>query len=88
MPIRWYGSGNPNDPIYKHFSRVVNLILHAMGFAAINSGLWFWQQMRHPWPHLSWFSETWLAVLFLHLLFVVFLRPEPSKSVTPPLVQE
>ena len=81
MPIRWYGSGDPNDPLYKHFSRIVNLTLHAMAFAAVNSGLWFWQQIRHPWGHLNWFTEIWLLGLMLNLLLVVRARPREEKSV-------
>ena len=49
MPIRWYGPADPDNPTYRHFERVVNLCLHAGLFAALNSGLWFVQEMRHPW---------------------------------------
>ena len=75
MPIRWYGPANPDDPTYRHFARVVNLVLHAMVFAALNSGLWFVQGMRQPWPHLAWLTETWAVVLGLHLLSVLLRRP-------------
>ena len=27
MPIKWYGNGDLEDPIYKHFSRIVNFIV-------------------------------------------------------------
>ena len=53
MPIRWYGPANPDDPTYQHFERIVNLTLHAALFAAVNSGLWFVQGLRHPWSHLG-----------------------------------
>ena len=46
MPIRWYGPANPEDPTYRHYARIVNLVLHAMVFSAINSGLWFVQACR------------------------------------------
>jgi hypothetical protein len=46
-----------------------------MVFAALNSGLWFVQGMRHPWPHLAWLTEGWSALLVLHLLSVVLRRP-------------
>ena len=38
MPIRWYGPANPEDPTYRHFNRIVNLVLHAMVFAALVLG--------------------------------------------------
>lgn len=80
MPIRWYGPANPADPTYRHFSRVVNLTLHGMAFAAINSGLWFVQGLRHPWHHLPLLSEIWLVLLITHLLVVLRLRPAPDAA--------
>ena len=80
MPIRWYGPADPDDPTYRHFERVVNLTLHAMVFAAINSGLWFIQEMRHPWLGLSWISGLWLAGLLVHLTVVIIQRPEPAPD--------
>lgn len=85
MPIRWYGPADPADPTYRHFSRVVNLVLHAMVFAAVNSGLWFVQEMRHPWPQLQLLTAVWGAALAIHLATVVTLRPSPSDTPeTPP----
>ena len=76
MPIRWYGPADPQDPTYRHFNRIVNLVLHAMVFAALNSGLWFVQNMRHPWPHLAWLTEAWALVLLVQLISVVAQRPQ------------
>lgn len=75
MPIRWYGPANPDDPTYRHYARIVNLVLHAMVFAAVNSGLWFVQEMRQPWPHLAWLTEAWGLLLLLQLISVVARRP-------------
>lgn len=75
MPIKWYGTSDKSDPTYKHFSRIVNLTLHAMSFGAINSGMWFFQQVKHPWEHLNWFTDAWLVVLLVHLGFVISKRP-------------
>ena len=81
MPLRWYGPADPSDPTYRHFDRIVNLCLHAGVFAAVNSGLWFVQQMRHPWDHLNLWSEAWLGVLLLHLLVVIRLRPNTGTDI-------
>ena len=78
MPIRWYGPANPDDPTYRHYSRIVNLVLHAMVFAAVNSGLWFVQGMREPWAHLDWLTEAWAGLLLVHLLSVLLRRPRPD----------
>ena len=84
MPIRWYGPADPTEPTYRHFARIVNLTLHAMTFAAVNSGLWFVQEMRHPWPHLAWLTLGWCAALLLHGSVVVALRPAGGSPPTTP----
>ncbi len=78
MPIRWYGPADPADPTYRHFERIVNLTVHAALFAAVNSGLWFVQELRHPWNHLGWLTLSWGALLLLHGSVVVLLRPRPT----------
>ena len=80
MPIRWYGPADTKDPTYRHFSRLVNLTLHAMTFAAVNSGLWFFQELRHPWQHLNWFSELWLVGLVIHISVVLIRRPQANDA--------
>ena len=79
MPLRWYGNGDLSDPIYLHFSRIVNLTIHAMAFAAVNTGLWLVEQIRHDWPSLQWFTAIWLLIVISHLTFVIIRRP-PSNS--------
>ena len=79
MPIRWYGPADPEDPTYRHFARIVNLVLHAMAFAAVNSGLWFVENLRHPWPHLAWLTEAWGLLLLVELVSVVVRRPPASS---------
>ena len=82
MPIRWYGPADPNDPTYRHFERIVNLCLHGGVFAALNSGTWFVQQMRHPFPAglLPWLTGTWLVVLVIQLINVIVRRPPASDA--------
>jgi hypothetical protein len=78
MPIRWYGPADPADPTYRHFERIVNLTLHGALFAALNSGLWVLQGIRHPWHHLAWLTTGWALVLVAHATVVVMLRPSPE----------
>lgn len=82
MPIRWYGPADPADPTYRHFERVVNLCVHGGLFAAINSGLWFVQGLRHPFHHLGWLTMAWAAALLMHLLIVLRLHAK-SAPVAP-----
>jgi hypothetical protein len=85
MPIRWYGPANPEDPTYRHFERIVNLTLHAALFAALNSGLWVVQELRHPWGHLNWLTLSWLAVLLVHIGTCD--RPAPQAPKPEALIQ-
>lgn len=80
MPIRWYGPANPEDPTYRHFERIVNFCLHAGAFAAINSGAWFFQEMKHPFPEpsLSWITGIWASALAIQLISVIARRPRES----------
>jgi hypothetical protein len=75
MPIRWYGPADPSDPTYRHFERIVNLVLHGALFAAVNSGLWFLQELRHPFVHLDLVTLSWGAALLLHAGVVIVMRP-------------
>ena len=81
MPIRWYGPANTEDPTYRHFNRIVNLVLHGMVFAALNSGLWFVQEMRHPFPagSLTWVPSLWAALWLGQLIWVILQRPNPAE---------
>lgn len=71
MPLRWIGEPDPADPRYQDLERRVNFALHGALYAALNSGLWFTQLLRRPWPHLGWFSLVWLLALLVHLAVVV-----------------
>jgi hypothetical protein len=54
----------------------VNLTLHAALFAAVNSGLWVVEGLRHPWPRLESLSLAWGLGLLIHATVVVLLRPK------------
>ena len=81
MPIRWYGPADKNDPTYCHFERIVNFCLHAGIFAAVNSGAWFVQGMRHPFADstLTWVSGGWFTLLVAQLISVIVQRPTPAE---------
>ena len=81
MPIRWYGPANPEDPTYRHFERIVNLCLHGGVFAAVNSGGWFLQEMRHPFPDgsLTWITSLWATLWLGQLIWVILQRPKPGE---------
>lgn len=71
MPLRWLGEPDPADPRYRDLERRVNLALHGALYAALNSGLWFTQLLRHPLHNLGLFSLAWFLALLVHLAIVV-----------------
>jgi hypothetical protein len=48
----------------------INFALHVALFLAVNSGLWFFQLMLHPWERVSVVTGLWLAGLVGHGLYV------------------
>ena len=80
MPIKWYGSGNSEDPTYKHFSRIVNFVIHCMVFIAVLSGTWLFKEIKHDLPFFNNLAIAWSLILFLHLLFVIIKKPKDYKK--------
>ena len=62
MPIKWYGNGDLEDPIYKQFSRIVNFVIHCMIFTAVISGTWLFKEIKHD---LVFFNNF---VIFGHII--------------------
>jgi len=71
MPPRWPRRPDPNDPAYRRLADRMNLAVHIALFAAINSGLWFVQQLNGAFPHLPWITGLWGLGLLVHGIYVV-----------------
>ena len=80
MPIKWYGNGDLEDPIYKHFSRIVNFVIHCMIFTAIVSGTWLFKEIKHDLVFFNNFVIAWAVVLSSHLLFLFIKKPRDLKK--------
>ena len=80
MPIKWYGNGDFKDPIYKHFSRIVNFVIHCMIFTAVISGTWLMKEIKYDIPFFNSFGILWSIVLTSHLLFVIIKKPKDYKK--------
>ncbi len=80
MPIKWYGNGDIDDPIYKHFSRIVNFVIHCMAFTAIVSGTWLFKEIKYDIPFFNNFVLLWSIVLASHLLFVFIKKPKDTTK--------
>ena len=80
MPIKWYGNGDLEDPIYKHFSRIVNFVIHCMIFTAVISGAWLFKEIKHDLVFFNNFAIAWAVILSSHLLFVLIKKPKEYKK--------
>ena len=76
MPIKWYGNGDLEDPTYKHFSRIVNFVIHCMIFTAIVSGTWLFKEIKFELEFFNNFAIAWSVILSLHLFFVIIKKPK------------
>jgi len=80
MPIKWYGNGDLEDPIYKHFSRIVNFVIHCMIFTAIISGTWLLKEIKYEIVFFNNFAIIWSILLASHLLFVIIKKPRDLEK--------
>ena len=80
MPIKWYGNGDSEDPIYKHFSRIVNFVIHCMIFTAIVSGTWLFKEIKHEITYFNNVAIFWSVLLFSHLVFVIVKKPKDTSK--------
>ena len=80
MPIKWYGNGDLEDPVYKHFSRIVNFVIHCMIFTAVVSGTWLFKEIKSDLVFFNNFAIAWAVILSSHLLFVFIKRPKDLKK--------
>jgi len=80
MPIKWYGNGDLEDPIYKHFSRIVNFVIHCMIFTAIVSGTWLLKEIKYEISFFNNFAIFWSVLLASHLLFVIIKKPKDTSK--------
>ena len=76
MPIKWYGNGDLEDPTYKHFSRIVNFVIHCMIFTAVVSGTWLFKEIKYDLPFFNNFAICWSIALATHLLYVIIKKPK------------
>jgi hypothetical protein len=71
MPPRWPRQPDRNDPDYRKLDDRMNFAVHVAVFAAINSGMWFFDIfLKNDWQWLLTFSCCWLAALLGHLIYI------------------
>ena len=80
MPIKWYGNGDKEDPTYKHFSRIVNFVIHCMIFTAVISGTWLLKEIKYELVFFNNVAIFWSIGLGTHLLFVFIKKPKDLEK--------
>ena len=70
MPPRWPRKPDRADPDYRQLDDRMNFALHVALFLAVNSGLWFFQFLSHPWERLSVVTIAWGIALLSHGLYI------------------
>ena len=80
MPIKWYGNGDLEDPTYKHFSRIVNFVIHCMIFTTVVSGTWLFKEIKDEIYFFNNFAIFWAIFLASHLLFVIIKKPRDTTK--------
>jgi hypothetical protein len=73
MPPRWPRKPDRNDPAFRRVEDFINFALHTAIFLAVNSGLWFFQLLKHPWENLSLVTSVWLMGLVSHGIYIFIL---------------
>jgi hypothetical protein len=49
----------------------MNFAMHVAIFAVINSGFWFFHNLKSAsWEWLPWLTSGWVVVLLLHLIYI------------------
>ena len=80
MPIKWYGNGDLDDPIFKHFSRIVNFVIHCMIFTAVVSGTYLLKEIKYEIAFFKSFAILWSILLASHLLLVIIKKPRDASK--------
>ena len=81
MPPRWPRQPNRQDPEYRKLADRMNFAFHVAVFAALNSGLWFVQNIKFPtWGGMVWITGIWGTALLFHLIYILAIANYSVKS--------
>ncbi len=81
MPPRWPRKPDRNDPEFRRLDDRMNFAVHVMVYLAVNSGVWFFHNLKHAqWTWIVWFSGLWAVFLFFHGLYIFAIADYSVKS--------
>jgi hypothetical protein len=71
MPPRWSRVPDRKDPDYRQLDDRMTFAVHVLAFAAVNSGLWFFQLvLKTNWNWSLWLAGAWFTVLAAHAVYI------------------
>ncbi len=71
MPPRWPRKPDRNDSAYRRLEDRINFALHIAIFAASNSSLWFFKNLKTlDWPWIVWVTGIWGLILLIHGIYI------------------
>ena len=81
MPPRWPRKPDRKDPEYRRLDDRMNFAIHVGIFAAINSGLWFFDIIKQAkWSWRISGTEIWAGILLVHLIYIVAIADYSLES--------
>jgi hypothetical protein len=82
MPPRWPRKPDRKDPAFRKLDDRMNCAVHVAAALAVNSGLWFFHNLKATtWEWLPWFTVSWAVVVLGHLIYISAIA---NYSETPP----
>lgn len=82
MPPRWPREPDRKDPDYRKIDDRMNYAIHVAIAASINSGLWFFHNLKGTtWEWLPWLTVSWTGILLVHLIYIAAIA---NYTETPP----
>jgi len=81
MPPRWPRQPDRRDPAYRRLADRINFAVHVAGFAAVNSGAWFFRILQQEtWLWTLWLTAGWGAILLAHGIYVFAIATYEDRS--------
>lgn len=86
MPPRWPRQPDRRDPAFRRLDDRMNFAVHVAVFAAINSGLWFFQNLQRSstWPLVPWLTVGWLLLLVGHGIYIFAIANYSAADASSP----
>jgi len=81
MPPRWPRQPTREDPAFRRLDDRMNFAVHVSLYIAVNSGIWFFYQIRSAsWEWARWVTAIWATLLIVHMIYLFAIADYSGKS--------